>query len=141
MIPLLEQALRTAPDTRRIWLKNLTASQRESLLAQMTARQEELGIEPPTPPAVASVPKLNRSRYNSIRSGSFVNGRRVVRVGRHIVLLPSQALYKKTRDTLLYTYYLGVVGGYRANGAKLKKLTLGTDTRAYIARSLFNVKT
>ncbi|UPL17249.1 hypothetical protein [Microbacterium aurugineum] len=141
MIPLLEQALHIAPETRRIWLKSLTSSQRESLQAQMTARQQELRIEPPTARAVAPGPKLNKSRYTSIRSGSFVNGRRVVRVGRHIVLLPSQALYKKTRDTLLYTYYLGVVGGYRANGAKLKKLALDADTRAYIARSLFNLKT
>jgi hypothetical protein len=137
---LLDQALSVSTTTRKAWLRNLTTAQRERLQAEMSARQNELGITRPKATAPAP-PKLDEDRYNSIRSGSFIGGQRAIRVGRHVVMIPATAKYKRTRDTLCYVYFRGVVSGYVAKGAKLSKLNMDGPTRAHIARSLFNVKT
>ncbi|MFC9984549.1 hypothetical protein ACFU0W_11730 [Microbacterium keratanolyticum] len=134
---LLDDALRVSRTTRKTWLSHLSDEQRAELQAQMTARASELGIEPTKPAATT----IDQDRYNSIRSGSFIGGKRAVKVGRHIVMLPAAAKYKRTRDTLVYTYHRGVVGGYVAKGAKLSKLKLDGPTRAHIARTFFNVRT
>lgn len=139
MRPLLEQALHVTPETRKTWLKNLTKAQRESLQAQMTAEQSARGITRTTKAAPAL--KVTDDRYNSIRSGSLIGTQRAIRVGRHVVMIPAAADYRRTRDTLCYVYFRGVVSGYAAKGAKLSKLKLDAATRAHIARSLFNVKT
>lgn len=137
---LLDDVLRVSPTTRKAYLRNLSENQRKRLQAEMTARQRELGITPPTSTAPAP-PKLDGYRYNSIRSGSFIGGKRAIRVGRHIVMIPATAKYKRVRDTAAYVFYGGVVSGYVAKGAKLVRLKLDAETRAHIARSLFNVKT
>lgn len=56
-------------------------------------------------------------------------------------MIPAAADYRRTRDTLCYVYFRGVVTGYAAKGAKLSKLKLDGPSRAHIARSLFNVRT
>lgn len=141
MRPLLEQALHVTPETRKTFLKNLTASQREALQAQMTARQQELGITPTPKPAAPSAPKLDEDRYNSIRSGALIGSQRAIKVGRHLVMIPAAAKYKRTRDTLCYVYHRGILTGYAARGAKLVKLNMDHATKAHVLRSLFNVKT
>lgn len=142
MRKLLDQALHVAPETRKIWLRNLTKAQRETLQAEMRTRQAELGTVPPTTMKTApSAPKVTKSRYNSIRSGGFVNGQRVIRVGRHVVLIPAAAKWKRVRDTAAYVYHKGIVSGYRAEGAKLKKLKMDSATKSHIARTLFGIGT
>ena len=142
MRPLLDQALHVDPSTRRIWLKNLTKAQRESLQSQMNARAAELGITlPTTMTAVPEAPRVTKGRYNSIRSGSFIDGKRAIKVGRHVVLIPAASRWKRVRDTAAYVYHRGIVSGYRAEGAKLRKLTLDSETKAHLARTLFGVGT
>lgn len=137
---LLDDALRVSQRTRKTWLKALSASQRERLQAEITARQNQLGIAPPKATATAP-PKLDEDRYNSIRSGSFIGGKRAIRVGRHVVLIPSQARYTRTRETLAYVLYRGVLTAYVARGTKLTSPKLPPETQAHILRTMFNVKT
>ncbi|WP_350351932.1 hypothetical protein ABS642_01035 [Microbacterium sp. A8/3-1] len=140
---LLDDVLRVSPTTRKAYLRNLSDAQRTQLQSEMTARQKELGITPPptTKSATApAAPKINQDRYNSVRSGSFVGGKVAVRLGQHLVLLAPAMRYKKTRETLMYTYYQGVVGGYQARGSRLVALKIPPESRAHIARTMFNVK-
>jgi hypothetical protein len=139
---LLDDALRVSRTTRKKWLKHLSPEQRTELQAEMDKRSRQLGISTPTKTtAQTAAPRMDEDRYNSIRSGSFVGSSRAIRVGRHVVLIPAAAKWKRVRETAAYVYHRGVVSGYRADGAKLRKLQLDAATRAHIARTMFNVKT
>jgi hypothetical protein len=138
---LLDQALAVAPSTRMTLLKSLTPAQLAELQSEIKTAQVARGITPTPPAATAAQSKMSRHRYNSIRSGSLIGSKRVIRVGFHLVMIPAQAAYKKTRDNLCYVHYKGVISGWSARGAKLTKLKLSGATKAHVARTLFNVRT
>lgn len=135
---LLDEALNVSPRTRRVWLRNLSAAQREKLQAEMTARQRELGINPRN--ATASR-EMSNDKLATLRQRRWIGGRRVLTVGRHTLTVSSQAKTRKMRDTLAYVYEGGRITAYSAKGARLVQLKLDAATLDYIAREVFHLKT
>ena len=127
MVSLLHQAVATTQ--RKSFLKNLSKAQLAELQRQIDAHRGS----PAKPSKSAAKPK-------SVVSANVLRNMKNVRVGRHRMLLPSTAKYKRLRDAQVVSYYRGVVNLWRVRGGKIVSQPLKPEDRQYLARTYFNAR-